>query len=438
MKYQAILAFTAIGMAAAGPLPQRVKAREVPQEHSHNIFLDLVRTSLNLNNPKKIQDPVFGLLGNAAAAAGAGAVTNLDCLQQETADQAFTNAKAAGDIPGMAGALLYRAIERNTGKVGLASVLCTETAVNPEIAALSQHQDPASTNAASINKGIALTLAKQLAAIGADPLLALESGTFAPGDLNDATAKGNTCDTADDEPGCILSQNLLVLDASEAEISSAVAGITPTKFTGTLGGPAPPVESSTGSRPFSVNGNTFVNIGAAIQRSCDIQHNACANAANSGALAGGVGQCETQQSACVAANTAAKTKRAVDFGTCGSPTILFEAGLDGRNTEAFIAEDQTSYNHGSALNIAVIAGFICQRLDDSCKAAADVVASCTSASAAAVATTQNQAAADVFNSILGVGSGAGVAATTTAAAAVATAAASTTASSVVMTITQCA
>jgi hypothetical protein len=233
MKYQAAVAFAALGLASAGPVPHRqVKAREVPQEHSHNIFLDLVRTSLALDNPKKIQDPVFGLLGNAAAAAGAGAVTNLDCLQQETADQAFTNAKAAGDIPGMAGALMYRAIERNTGKVGLASVTCTETAVNPEIAAVSQHQDPASSGAAATNKAIVLALAKQLAGIGADPLLALESGTFAPGSLNDNTGKGNSCDTADDEPGCILSQRLLVLDASEAEISAAVAGITPT-ITGT-------------------------------------------------------------------------------------------------------------------------------------------------------------------------------------------------------------
>lgn len=555
MKCQVAVALAAaVGLASAGPVPYRqVKAREVPQEHSHNIFLDLVRTSLAVNNPKNIQDPVFGLLGNAAAAAGAGDVTNLDCLQQETADQAFTNAKAAGDIPGMAGALMYRAIERNTGKVGLASATCTETAVNPEIAAVSQHQDPASAGAAATDKAIVLELAKQLAGIGADPLLALESGTFAPGDPNDTTGKGNACDTADDEPGCILSQRLLVLDASEAEISSAVAGITPTvtgtgtikatdisfaglsiadggvaagttaaavvdapststaaasadstaaaasecvvtttstcsivtttvaadlassmlatltssatvatstvtspdtasnniqEFTGTLGGAPPPVVSSTGDRPFSVNGNTFVNAAAAIQRSCDVQHNACANAANSGQLSGGVGQCETQQQACVAANSAsaAKAKRAADFDTCGNPTILFEAGLDGRNTEAFIAEDQQSFNHGSALNIAVIAGFICQRLGSSCNAPAAVQASCTSASAAAVATTQNQAAADVFNSIIGaVG-----AANTAVAAAVATASAtitdsagavataSATVSSVVMTITQCA
>lgn len=36
--------------------------------------------------------------------------------------------------------LIFRAIERNTGAVGLASALCNETAANPEVAALSQHQ----------------------------------------------------------------------------------------------------------------------------------------------------------------------------------------------------------------------------------------------------------------------------------------------------------
>src|ERR1700761_761947 len=181
MKHEIAAILLIVGLSTASPFAHQSHKREVPQEHSHNHFLDLVRTSLNLNNPKGITDPVFGLLGNAAAAGGAGQVTDLDCLQQETADQAFTNAKGAGDLVGMAGALVYRALERNTGSVGLASVLCTETAVNPEIAAISQHQDPASANAASINKGIALALAQQLAGIGVDPLLALESGTFAPG-----------------------------------------------------------------------------------------------------------------------------------------------------------------------------------------------------------------------------------------------------------------
>lgn len=407
-----------LGLAFASPLNDRrharykrmghLQKREVPQEHSHDFVLTITREFLNLENPKGIVDVVFGLLGNAAAAAGAGDVTNLDCLKQETADQAFTNAKGAKDLRGMAGALLFQAIERNTGGVGVASVLCTETAVNPEIAALTQHQDPASDNAGALNKAVTLELAKQLAGIGADPNLSLLSGTFAAGDPNDNTGKGKSCDDEEPDLGCIYSQGLLVLDASEAEISAAVADVAQTftgtggifatdlvdlasfdvasvtgsvdlatvvngaagaggaagatdavkatsaaaaatsaaeclaeppttaaagatdavvasstsaaaaaqtsaaasgggtniqAFTGTLGGPAPPVESSTGDRPFSVNGNTFTGSGAALGRSCDIQHNACADAANSGQLAGGVAQCEQQVADCRAANS---------------------------------------------------------------------------------------------------------------------------------------
>ncbi len=62
-----------------------------------------------------------------------------DCLQQATADQAFTNAKAAGDVQGMVDALIYRALERNSGSVGATTNACTSiTAVNPEIAAVQQ------------------------------------------------------------------------------------------------------------------------------------------------------------------------------------------------------------------------------------------------------------------------------------------------------------
>ena len=85
-------------------------------EHSHEPILTSVRASLNINNPLQIVDPVFALLGDAAAAQGAGQVTvrrlpfsdklhnsslykkDLSCLQQAVADQAFTNAKAANDI----------------------------------------------------------------------------------------------------------------------------------------------------------------------------------------------------------------------------------------------------------------------------------------------------------------------------------------------------
>ena len=148
MRSEVLLAILALGVLNnASPIPkaivplQLLSLREVPQEHSHNTFLDSVRTSLATSNPDNIQDPVFGLLGNAAAAPGQGSISDTDCLHQATADQAFTNAKAAGDVKGMTDALIYAALERNTGKVGLASVTCTAIkATNPEIAAVSQHQ----------------------------------------------------------------------------------------------------------------------------------------------------------------------------------------------------------------------------------------------------------------------------------------------------------
>lgn len=92
--------------------------------------------------------------------------------------------------------LFYRALERNSGSVGQKTAACTSVeAVNPEIAALSQHQDPASDGAAAANKQIALDLATQIAGIGGDPQEALKSGTFAPGEIGDPTAAGNTCES---------------------------------------------------------------------------------------------------------------------------------------------------------------------------------------------------------------------------------------------------
>jgi hypothetical protein len=71
-------------------------------------------------------------------------------------------------------------------------------------------------------------------------------------------------------------------------------------FTGALGGIAatPVVDSGDAKRPFSVKGDTFVNVGAALQRSCDQQFNACANQANGGNAAFSTAQCSAQKSEC--------------------------------------------------------------------------------------------------------------------------------------------
>ncbi|AEO66384.1 uncharacterized protein THITE_34021 [Thermothielavioides terrestris NRRL 8126] len=468
MKYEtALVALAGVASARELPLFGKMAKREVPQEHSHQAIVAATDAALKLNNPLQIQDAVFALLGNKAAAEGAPNVANLDCLQQIVADQAFTNAKAAGDLNGQINAILFRALERNTGSVGLASVTCNETATNPEIASIQQHQDPASPEA-SQNADIELAVAKSLASIGADPTLALQSATFPPGQIGDPTAKGNTCDDANDPKGCIFTLNLLTPAVSEADIQAALdpqlampvmpelvpmpvreqrpptseaagaaanataganagaaanAGqassgtVNVQTFTGSLGGPPPPVESTAGAaRPFSVNGDTFLNEGAAIQRSCAVQKNACANAANSGQLQGGTAQCDAQEAQCLAAANAKKARRsaasrrsaaarrqagALDFGSCGSPAIQFAAGLDGRKEESFQNVNTKDFNHGSALNIKVIADFTCQRLQSTCKASDATVQACQQASQAAQAAS-GQAAADAFNSALGV------------------------------------
>ncbi|KAL8382064.1 hypothetical protein RB595_006041 [Gaeumannomyces hyphopodioides] len=201
-------------------------AAEVPQEHSHEALIRAVKIELEKNNPLAIADPVFALLGNAAAAEGAPnvAAADLDCLQQITADQAFTNAKAEGSVDGQVTALLYAALERNTLTVGEASKVCsTVTATNPEIGAITRIQDPASAEGKAGNKKAILDLAVQIAKVGGDPLLATQAGTFAPGQIGDPTAAGNTCNDAEDAKGCIISQNLLVVEATDNEIQQAVA-----------------------------------------------------------------------------------------------------------------------------------------------------------------------------------------------------------------------
>jgi hypothetical protein len=147
-----------------------------------------------------------------------------------------------------------------------------------------------------------------------------------------------------------------------------------------------------------------------------VQNNACANAVNSGSLSGSVSDCNAQETACNAA-ASAKKRAALDFGSCGSPAIQFAVGLDGRKEASFQAVDQTDFNHGSALNIGVIASFNCQQLSSKCKAGAATIAACTTAQTAAgksqtltsfgsqliqTGAATGQAAADAFNSALGV------------------------------------
>ncbi len=273
-------------------------------------------------------------------------------------------------------ALIYRALERNTGSVGLASVPCESIqAVNPEIAALQQHQDPAGEGAQALNKQIAQELARQIASIGGDPLMANEASTFAPGEIGDPTGAGNTCDDAEDDAGCINTLNLRVDDLTEDEIADAVAGVG-----GAVGNGA-------------AAGNATDN--AAVDNNANNNANACNNNNNNAAA----DENAAADDNATADDNAASGNGASAFGTC-DPTITFGLPSDGRQEEAFEPTDLSTFNHGSAQKIDIISQFICSQMSNKCDVDAAAVSTCNDAAAAAKGLT-GQAAADAFNSALG-------------------------------------
>ncbi|KAF2147192.1 uncharacterized protein K452DRAFT_314404 [Aplosporella prunicola CBS 121167] len=366
-SYLFTLSLALVTVTASPVLRHKLVRREVPQEHSHEQFLRTVGKSLQEDNPDDIGDPVFALLGNAAAKKGLGKISDPDCLQQATADQAFTNAKAADDVDGMTAALVYRALERNSASVGATSKECTSIkAKNPEIAALTQHQDPASDGAAKKNKEVTLELAKQIASIGGDPQTALKAGTFKPGKKDDPTAAGNSCDDANDAEGCIFTQGLLVEDATPDEIKAAVAGTTGT----------------------STSGNSAASNGTSV----------AAAGATPSAASVATGSTSTSNSNSNSNSKASSSK--LDIGSATNPTIEFGPGFDNRKEDSFQPADKDEFTHGSATGVGIVTDFICQQLSDKFKAS-DVAIDACNQGAEAAKNKEGQAAANAFNSALG-------------------------------------
>jgi hypothetical protein len=348
----------------------------------------------------------------------------------------------------MTNALIYRALERNTGSVGLASVACSSIkAVNPEIAALQQHQDPASDGAADLNKKIATELAKQIASVGGDATQANEASTFAPGQKGDSTGAGNTCDDANDAAGCINTQKLRIDDLSADEISAAVAGVSAgsaaaSNSTANAGSNAGSNSASNVQACAAVGSNSTAAAGDAAdsqkqngdkkkgkkngdkkkdgKKNGDKKQKGNKNKDNKGqdqnAAAGNATVSAGNDNAAAAAgnnaaasagnnnaadagNAASGAAAASGLGNCNAK-INFGIPSDGRKEDAFEAADLATFPHGSALNIAVISNFICSQITSKCDVSAAEASKCDAAATAANGL-KGQAAADAFNSALG-------------------------------------
>jgi len=300
--------------------------------------------------------------------------------------------------------------------------------VNPEIAALQQHQDPAAEGAAELNKAIAEELVRQIIAVGGDPLDANVASTFAPGELGDPTAAGNTCNDENDVVGCIETLGLRVDDLSPEEIQAIVdsedgagAVVGAGNVTDINAGKAcNATQIAAGKDKKAKNKNKNQNKDNKKQnKNKDNNNNKAAKlqllADKKAQLLNKLNQKKQVQNAkaviadLLSANkkllarrsqSPSLKKRQLSFGNCADPTIVFGIPSDGRQEEAFEASNLQDFPHGSALNIKVIAEFVCDRLASGCQADGEAVQACDLA-AADVGGLSGEEAADVFNSALG-------------------------------------
>ncbi|KAF2005734.1 hypothetical protein P154DRAFT_424182 [Amniculicola lignicola CBS 123094] len=93
-----------------------------------------------------------------------------------------------------------------------------------------------------------------------------------------------------------------------------------------------------------------------------------------------------------------------DFGLC-TPTIIFEAGLNGRDADEFtfqIADELARGGQGEALNPNIITNALCNQLTNVCEANDAAIALCLEAKAVVAGLTErNKATADAFNTAIG-------------------------------------
>ncbi|APA08885.1 hypothetical protein sscle_04g036550 [Sclerotinia sclerotiorum 1980 UF-70] len=120
------------------------------------------------------------------------------------------------------------------------------------------------------------------------------------------SSQNNTNNNASSAPKPKAQLTLSAIPANTTMIfvSSTSTGPIPTGTAAAIGGIQPPniERTSDPDRPYSVNGDKFTDIEDAVDRACSIQHNACADAINNGALSDAeISDCDNQLKVCVAA-----------------------------------------------------------------------------------------------------------------------------------------
>ncbi|KAI0326626.1 hypothetical protein GY45DRAFT_73962 [Cubamyces sp. BRFM 1775] len=133
-----------------------------------------------------------------------------------------------------------------------------------------------------------------------------DQGNVIAGSTSGSASSGNT-GAASSSAAAATTAAATTTSAAAAATSAASTstGGNLQKFTGALGGVSAPPVTQNADGSFQVQGNSsFKDLSNAIERSCDVQHNQCANAANASGNKGDltVSACGDQQTQCSAAN----------------------------------------------------------------------------------------------------------------------------------------
>ncbi|KAK2022383.1 hypothetical protein LX32DRAFT_195800 [Colletotrichum zoysiae] len=117
-------------------------------------------------------------------------------------------------------------------------------------------------------------------------------------DLSNQSSPGNTGTGSGAQSGQTGNANTKTQGGGGASNSGSGKGGATANAIGGIQAPAVQ-NSGDSSRPFSVNGNTFVNKAAAVQRACDIQRNGCFDAINRKQVtSASTSDCDSQFSTC--------------------------------------------------------------------------------------------------------------------------------------------
>ncbi|KAK0446346.1 hypothetical protein EV421DRAFT_272192 [Armillaria borealis] len=285
-----------------------------------------------------------------------------ECSQQDMADQIIDAAAqfdAATQANMIALAVEYRQAEKNTPPdfstqppTPRNSVFCQTAPKNSQLNGLVQAQDPANDPNLFFDP-----------ALGATVKLGSQANTF-PFGTNGTSTSSDTNSTATESAA---SETAQATDTATATDSAA-------EVTGTGVLAADPCVSVV---TVTVTGSATATATNAVTVSVGTSTAATATSTSSAAIG--------------------------DFGSCSVPQIEFGVGFDNRKETSFEPVNKTSYNHGSAQAIGIIAQFICDTLVNSCGADATAKATCANAETAvnnAPAKTGGQA--DAFNAVFGI------------------------------------